>query len=75
MLKAMRLKVDSTWEEAAEACKGEPEWGALDGDEERRAVFEEFVEKLKVGYGWGRGWVWVGETGHVFGRLLRERLD
>jgi hypothetical protein len=61
MLKHMRLKADSSWEEAAEACRGEPEWGVLEGDEERRAVFQEFVEKLKVCAGVGVVCVGGGE--------------
>lgn len=51
MLKHMRgIKHDTTWEAAAELCGGEPEWRALEGEEERRAAFEEHVEKLKVGF-------------------------
>lgn len=38
---------------AAELCKDEPEWRDLAGDEERRALFEEHLEKLKVRPGRG----------------------
>jgi hypothetical protein len=49
MLKHMRdIRPDTTWEEAAAACSEEPEWGALDSEEEKRALFGEFIEKLKV---------------------------
>lgn len=49
MLKHMRdIRPDTTWEEAAAACAEEPEWGALDSEEEKRALFGEFIDKLKV---------------------------
>ncbi|KAL4857085.1 Pre-mRNA-processing protein 40A [Chlorella vulgaris] len=49
MLKHMRdIRPDTTWEEAAAACGEEPEWGALDSEEEKRALFGEFIEKLKA---------------------------
>ena len=34
---------------AAELCKEEPEWRELGSDEERRALLEEHLQKLKVG--------------------------
>ncbi|PSC74832.1 pre-mRNA-processing 40A [Micractinium conductrix] len=49
MLKHTRgLKAETTWEEAVELCKGEPEWGDVGSDEERQKLWEEFVGKLKA---------------------------
>lgn len=49
MLKHMRdIRADTTWEAAADLCRSEPEWEGVAGDEERKAAFEEYVEKLKA---------------------------
>lgn len=57
MLKHMRdIKADTTWEAAVELCRAEPEWEGLASDDERRRLFEEHVEKLKV-RGWACPWV------------------
>lgn len=49
MLKHMRdVKADTSFEAATELCRGEPEWEGLSSEEERRRLFEEHVEKLKV---------------------------
>ncbi len=50
MLKHMRdIKADTTWEAATQLCRGEPEWEGVPSDDERRRLFEEHLEKLKVG--------------------------
>jgi hypothetical protein len=50
MLKhAKGLSAEPTLEEVAEACGREPEWEAIaGGDEERRALLEEFIAKQKA---------------------------
>ena len=54
MLKHLRdIKADTPWEAAAELAGGEPEWGGLASEEERRALFDEHIERLTVGGGGG----------------------
>ncbi|PRW33660.1 pre-mRNA-processing 40A isoform A [Chlorella sorokiniana] len=49
MLKHMRdIKPETSWEEATELCKGEPEWADVPSEEERKQLFEEYIEKLKA---------------------------